>query len=80
VKLFLAIDHILPNLAQIDQILFPIFLATYGHLISKFNAELKSFYRIQFAYYSNLDIQIYSARPVKANCKTQYSRRRTCRK
>jgi hypothetical protein len=29
VKLFLAIDHFLPNVAQIDKIFFPLFLAKY---------------------------------------------------
>jgi hypothetical protein len=32
-KLFLAIDHFLPNFAQIAQFLLPLFLPKFGHLI-----------------------------------------------
>jgi hypothetical protein len=69
----------LPNFAQIDQFFFPLFLAKYGHLNTpfyfKFNAELKSFYRIMFDIQVLKIFKLFSARSVKINCKTQYSKK-----
>jgi hypothetical protein len=72
VKNFLAFGHFLPNFVQIDQIIFPFFLAKYEYtpLYSKFNAKFKFFYRIQFAFRVLEIFKFKSARSVNFYCNT----------
>jgi hypothetical protein len=62
VKLFLAIDHFLPNFTHIGQIFSPLFLAKNGHLIyhsiPNLMLNLKIFLQNLVCFLSFKDIQI----------------------